>query len=483
MFFKQKVLRALFSRDGQRMEISPIHTDEPAVICYPRIVDISFTEGVYVDTCQYTIQLEADVLLDNNNEIDLDGSPIFQEGMNEVQILQASGRFIESYSDSWSLEVDDSNGESKNLARSYRISRNLSATGKDHYGPDDLLPFSSNPSPLSGVNSPLKKKAWEQARDFVHFRMKDSVSGNYPNVIGKIGSGIVNLVNTYEGYSHTRTENIGIDDGTYSISENWLLSSGKAYENYNMSISTSIDNPFVNVSINGEINGLSSLTPDSYFYGGPNNSGLNQDVSLGLVPGSGTPYKNALDKYYKITNSGKFGVGCDIFKRANNSVAVELNAQPKSITLGLNEYDGSITYALDFDNRPTNILSGVLAENINITDTYPGDVFATIPIIGRRTGPVLQFVGGRTEYRRDLNLDFTLDYTDIPYGSGRKPLLFKKPSLNEPLRSQLINLIKEVSPEKELGIRKWFLTAPVENWVPKTGQYSLNLSWTYELNR
>ena len=151
--------------------------------------------------------------------------------------------------------------------------------------------------------------------------------------------------------------------------------------------------------------------------------------------------------------------------------------------MGLNEYAGEISYALDFDNRPTNILSGVLTENISVTDTYPGDVFATIPILGRKTGPILQALGSRTEYRRDLSLDLLMDYTDLPYGSGRSSLLLQKPSLVEPTRTQLIRLVREMSPEKEPGIRKWFVSAPVENWVPKEGRYTLSLSWTYELDR
>jgi hypothetical protein len=461
ILFKQKVLRSLFSIDGQRVEISPIHTDEPSIVCYPSLSSISFSEGIYVDLCEYTIELECDTLLNNNLEVDIDGNPIFSEGMEENDILQEGARFIENYSESWSLEGDDAFAESTNLTRTYRITRNISATGKDHYGPSDLGP--------NGLPTNTKKKAWEQARDYVQFKINNSVASGYPNVMGRIGSGIINLVDSYNGYNHTITENIGIDDGSYSVTENWLLASGTAYENYSMTVSQSVDNPFVSVSINGEIKGLSSISPSGTLYGGNDGSGI-------------TPYKNALSKYYEVSSSGKFGIGSDVFKRADNTVAVKLNAQPKTISLALNEHAGTINYSLDFDNRPTNIISGVLFENISISDTYPGDVFAVIPIMGRKTGPILQAIGGRTEYKRDLNLEIVLDYTDLPYGSGRSSLL-KKPSLVEPIRSQLINLIRDLSPEKEPGVRKWFVNAPVENWSPKEGRYSLSASWVYELSK
>ena len=161
---------------------------------------------------------------------------------------------------------------------------------------------------------------------------------------------------------------------------------------------------------------------------------------------------------------------------------MQLNSQPASVSLGLNEFAGEITYNLSFNNRPTNVISGVLSENISVNDTYPGDIFAAIPVIGRATGPVLQYIGGRTEYKRDLSIEIVMDYTDIPYDTGRNSLLLMKPSINEPTRTQLRNLIKELSPSKEPGIRKYFISPPSESWTPKEGRYSFNISWIYELD-
>ena len=87
------------------------------------------------------------------------------------------------------------------------------------------------------------------------------------------------------------------------------------------------------------------------------------------------------------------------------------NGQPNSVTVGANKFAGTLSYQLQFDNRPTNIISEVVSENIEVNDTYPGDVFTTIPVIGRKTGPVLQYLGGRTEHRRDVSLSFVMDYT------------------------------------------------------------------------
>ena len=219
------------------------------------------------------------------------------------------------------------------------------------------------------------------------------------------------------------------------------------------------------MNIDGTIKGLSQISPSGH--------GSEDKPSA---------FDNAMSKYIAVSNSGQFGLISDIYKRANNLVAVELNSQPLSISVGTNDYLGEITYSTQFDNRPSNIISGVLTESISVNDTYPGDVFAIIPVLGRKTGPVLQYIGGRTEYTRDLSINLLMDYTKIPYGSGRNTLLLKKPSVIEPSATQIGNLIKELSPQNEPGIRKYFVSPPAESWEPKTGSYSFNLTWTYELD-
>jgi hypothetical protein len=151
-----------------------------------------------------------------------------------------------------------------------------------------------------------------------------------------------------------------------------------------------------------------------------------------------------------------------------------------SISVSFNEQKGDIGYTVSYDNRPTNIISGVLTEDISINDTHPGDVFASIPIIGRKEGPILQYVGTRTEYSRDVSINLLLDYTDVAYGSKKLSLIKQKPSLVCPVRGQIINLLRELSPSGEVGVRKWYVNPIQENWNPKTGTYSIQANWTYE---
>jgi hypothetical protein len=479
IFSKQRALRALFAQDGQQVQITDILDDAGATItCFPRTISVDFTEGQYITKCDFTIILEADYLLRGDFDVEerfVDYEGTFVNGDlratdTSISTLLSSQdtAFIETYSEDWGIEADDQTGESVDNPITYRISHSLSATGKTVYGPSSES-YNYQTSPTGNLNVP----AWEQAKRFVQKKLSGGGTGiQYPNIIGQIGSGTINLVNSYGGYNHVRTEQINVTEGTYSVSENWILSSGKANEVYNLSTSTSNSDPFITVQIDGAIKGLRNLSP---VYG----SGLGS-ANFNAVSGA---YANALSKYNEISNSGRFGLISPIYKRANNLVAVALNSQPVSMSLSSNQYTGDISYNLSFNNRPTNIISGVIAESIQVNDTYPGDIFAIIPVLGRTTGPVLQYIGGRTEYKRDVSISLTMDYTKIAYGDKRNTLILKKPSLVEPTASQIAGLINELSPKNEPGVRKYFISPPSESWNPKEGTYSFNISWTYELDR
>lgn len=428
----------------------------------------------------------------------------------EKELEEFNQHFISDFDESWSIEVDEQFGENftdvplegnddqvpfRDLIqpRSYIITHSISAVGKTHYGPEG------------------KTQAWEEARKFVQNRLiHPETSGypltsGYPNMPGAtdpntfvedsegnqspkpipafFGKGALNLSHFYNGFNHSRNENIGYTDGSYSLTETWLVASGTDLETYDMTVTSSLDSPFVNIGVQGKIKGLSSIVPSSVYFGGQYlDYEVIEDEQKKDTRFLVTPYMNALEKWYKISKSGVFGLTSDLYRRANSLVAVELNSQPLEISLATNEYTGEIDYSLSFDNRPSNIISGTLLEDINVNETYPGDVFSVIPVIGRKTGPVLQYNGSRTAYTRDLTIDLTMDSTKIPYDAGRK-MLIRRPSAVNPTAEQIEKLIHELSPEGEPGIRKYFHEPPQESWNPKTGQYSLNIRWTYELDK
>lgn len=514
---KQNLIRELFKRDGQLFELLPASNatdindtdnlpDEPVIKFYPTVQSVTFEEGIYINTCKYTINLRAEVLLDNSNKIisdglvnsthtptSTDGQPYRNNGGNRVDLataLAASG-FIEDYSESWSIEVDEGKGTTDNTSdsvtsiRAYRLTRNISATGRTMYYSD------------GGAEDPVKRKeAWEQAKSYIYLSiLKDTDNNSTNNSTGYeqfpeysvgpyFGSGYLNIArDSWGGYNHLRTESIDVTNGSCTVTDTWLLSSGTSYEDYRMSLSKGSDNGLYKVSIDGTIKGLSSSHAGGSQYGGVNTN----------PPGIGNPlntqYQNALYKYNVISNSGQYGPNCHIYRRVSNIVHENLNHVPLSISLGTNQFTGEITYNLEYDTRPTNHVSGALSESISYSDTYPGDVFAVIPVIGRQTGPVLQYIGGRTEYQRNLSIELVMDkyYASGTTGTLKERIrqfgVLSKPSLNEPFKSQINALIHAYSPVNEQGIRKYFVSPPTESWDAKTGRYSLQINWTYELNR
>ena len=526
---KQNALRELFAIDGQKMEILPITGNEAAITCFPTLESINFDEGVYISICRYTITLKAEVLYDKALKVLLDGSvamnfepsgnipsmvdsaggqlafPIgksyaphaytagagFSQRETLETMMQRVGGFVEDFSENWAIELDDgmhntnmvdpsTSPRPANILRGYRLTRNMSATGKTMFSD-------------SG-----RYEAWQQAKGFILKKLYDPSGSmsDYPKLTldHLLASGFLNLADTtFGGYNHSRTESIDKTAGTYSTSDTWLLSSGTAHESYSTSFSSSAEANASTATIEGTIKGLTSISASGNIYGGNDyNSSTTNNA-----------YDNAVLKYQSVTNSGYFGVGCHVYKRLQNVSSLSFSPQPTSVTIGTNEFSGEITYNLTFSTAPGNVFMGTSSENISINDTYPGDVFAIIPVLGRANGPVLQYLGSRTEYKRDVTISMVFNSTSsrlvtttaTPYGSStttlnpihqitknRDQYVFSKPSLFEPNRSLLFNLMKSLSPAYEIGVKKYFLSPPVETWNPFDRSYSISLSWTYELD-
>lgn len=491
MLAKQRGIRELFASDG--LYLSVYHSYDtggnPSFSCYCNVESIQFDEGPWVNTCDYTVQLTTYVIYFNEQ-----GPPGYPHELNDThpdnpmsglsptnynflhgdtfayaESGYISGAYIEDFSEDWSFEEDDRyfnvDDEGFIKAPAFRVTRNLSATGRTAHVEDKSI------------------NGWTIAKDFVVNYLSSGTRGNYgierTGILDSYlnhdaqGEGFFSkVISSGDYFNYAVTENFSVTEGTYSLSETFIVCSGGsesgAMESYELSVGTDHQDPFVNVSINGDIQGLTQMLPQKFL------------VESGK-------FDMAMRHWGKISGSGLFGVNSPIYKRANSAIGVALNSQPKNISVGLNKKDGIINYSLDFDNRPTNFISGVSYENVTINDTYPGDVYATIPVIGRKTGPIFQAMGTRTEYRRDVSIEVILDYTDTYYPSGHPHAahfaMLKKPILREPYRTQFTQFISGVSPVSEPGVRKYFLNPTTETWSPKEGRYSLNLSWVYELDR
>ena len=165
--------------------------------------------------------------------------------------------------------------------------------------------------------------------------------------------------------------------------------------------------------------------------------------------------------------------------------ALKLNPEPVSTSVNFNKSLGEIDYTITYDNRPTAIFSNVLAENITITDTYPGDIYAMMPTLNTTTGPLFQYIGGVTQYERTLNVDLSISHEGLGTDDAKKLTgkgwLMRSPSKNPAIRDKLSLLVAECCPLQEPNYRKVVVNPINETWEPKNGRYTLSISWTYEL--
>jgi len=463
IFLKQQAIRGLFAHDGQKMEFSSIRNDEPIIKFYPTVESINFEEGIYTNLCRYTIVLNAPVLF-NNDDKPLDAASTFYTGTQENKTYH-----IDDFSDTWSIELDDSFGRTLNnnpivTPRSYKVSRTVSATGRTMYFPNGN-----------------RYEAWEQAKKFVRYNiLNENVSSpaNQPKVTqfptfvkdSKFASKLLDIPTNFkgvsEGFNHIRSENIDKTAGTYSLTDSWILTeldddNIPALENYNISTNSSTGSPYVTVSIDGNIKGLSDSRTKSNIY------------------------TAALNKFNAISRNQTWDTNNVLYKRANSTTIKPLNVIPTSISITSNELSGELSYNITYDNRPSNGYQNFFSqEKITINDTYPGDVYSLIPVINNLTGPLFQYIGGRTEYRRDLTIEFVVNKSLLSNRINLKgKSIYKNPSTNPQIKGIINNIVLSASPAQEPGIYKYFLNPVSENWDPKTGQYSVQISWTYEFFR
>lgn len=408
---KQEALRTLFSTDGLTLEIQSMDGSQP-LKCNPRIINIEIADGTWYDRVEYTITVEADKL--------------YPETDSSTDNLD----YISDFSENWAIETNEDQYESYGLGRTYRLSHSINAKGKRFYD----------------ETGTLTKEAWEQARDFVQPRL------GFDSQI-MLSSGVNYLPSYYNGFNLIRSEDIDKIGGGYSVSENWVLASGKATESFSINMENSLDNPYKSVTIDGDIVGFEER---------------NSDMSL-----SSTKWDNALAKFVAVSGLAH--------SRAQTFSGLNLNVIPLSFTQGRNPITGTISYGIQYNTRPMRLIDGAISESVTISNSNRGDVFAAIFCIGREAGPILQYLGASTEATRSLNIEVVISptvYTDTSL-STLKSLMNTTPRTNPLYSGAIANLIDAANPIFN-GFTTSLRSAPQESWDFLTGRYSYNVTWTYE---
>lgn len=357
--------------------------------------------------------------------ITLEATQMFPE--SETDIVP----YLSDQTENWNVEVDESLAEGVDIPRTYRLSHSISAVGKTVYD----------------SNGDLVSTGWEQARTWVQAQM-----GLDSSII--TSSGVQNLPSYYGGFNLVRTEQIDKYAGSYFVTENWTLASGSALESFDINISNNIDDPLTNVSINGQITGLE-----------------NRNANNELVTHK---YANAVTKFSAVSGQ--------LFSRAQQYSGYNLNIQPITMTVGRNPVAGTITYANTYNDRPSNIVPGALTERVTINDSLVGQAFASIFVLGRSRGPILQSLNTKPALTRQLSIELVMPRAD--FGSNTladlKDAFFTQNPRVAPATASALETIHDAANPGNNGYTNVFGEAPQETWDAKTGRYTYSKQWTFE---
>lgn len=435
----QDGLREAFNAEGLLLEVK---CGTGIILqAYPRVSSINFppSSNNWVYTSPYTITLawEKDDLAEDTGVMP---------------------PYVKSVSESWGIEQDDSqsfyhwapNGQEDKGPLPWRVTHNLSATGKRSY---------------TGVGT-VASEAWEQAQTWVLARLGWTPSDTEgamltgPKILGS--HGVINLTSgDYTAYNHMRTKTIDEAGGAFSVTESWIavLSSGvgwngPAVEDFNISVKQGIDSDFTTVSVQGSIQGLEERT-----YG--SNPG---DFT---IPSGSTKYDNAKTAWgiieSKLYHRAR-QVADPLATRTLNTIAV-------SKTVSHSPVKGAISYGYDYNDRPCNIISGSLSEVLTISDTNPTDVFASHVVLGRANGPILQSLSTVTASIREVSFEVVM----APYAGCDSCTSMRTEAPRTTVQTALCCFETELTS----SYSQVFKTADRESWNPKIGRYSRNIAWTY----
>ena len=463
---KQEKIRTLFSNPVISGVSKPIYVnitnwgETTSGLKFAAFVDdISFDSSSRgVNPQSYTINLRCDSFLSSADDN-------FENNNDELEATYA----ITNITENFDIAEDDRvnvkfAGAGVDVAldsvnKIYTVSRSTSVVGAPRYDSDGNY--------VSGA-------PWQQASGYMY------------NVLG-LGSGIVptgrhSFLSNFgpSGYkiaNRVISENIDKEEGTYAITESFTAYSGDpVIHTISVDVSTA-ENQTRTVSVQGTIEGLNTEDP---FAVTKNN------------------FVNASGFNAKINPTDLSEIPSGYFYGKSLSQLSWLNPIPRSRSLGRDIQGGSMSYSYSFDDRPPNLVSGSVSESINISDTYPGELFSATPVIGRNQ-PILQYLNSRSEFKRNLSINIIMgqttnnwSYSDAPSGYWgaasqsdiQKWFLTDKPS-NISIPSGNLNTIFQAAnpvndPNFTVRGGKCFHSAPNESWDAYSKTYSYSIEWTYE---
>lgn len=440
-------LREAFQRDFHLLHLGCVGTPPPyppIISGYPKILSMDFSpkSDNYVQQTEYTINLELPTLVGTGFE------PVGVTGgygdLSKWGLLSVSDEFSVEFLDERAGGDIGIAGFSGRLPSVFSVQRTLSAQGET----------------LGTGQGGVPVDAWRRAKNWITDQLSGYEQGFPPEATGIsglmcLGTGL-NYLNQFRNVSVNKVE------GTCNASVSFVAASGYSYEDMDVSIDRSADNPYITVTINGAINGLANLS------GTYNQCGDDHWAS----EAKDTKFKNALNDWPSVSGAAfsRAEAVYDTVPRTKFARIRNLNIWPLTETIGYNMIAGTVSYSNTYDDRPYNCYTGALTETINITETNPNDIFASLTVLGRANGPLLQQIGTVGPTVRDISIDAMIpiqtgcDITNIAE-------FFGAPDVYD-------TFIQAYRDHLELTYAQVFINSQGKTWEPKMGHFTQNISFT-----
>lgn len=443
-------LRKILTQNGNILHIVKGNDDSPILRAKGGILrsfDINDSPNNWIHYVQYGAVLEFNSIDFGDNTEDCSSTFLDPTTYNTNGIIDITKYKIKSFSDSWSITFDENdsfnkiknNDNNTNLNidnHSFNIQYTISAVGKHFFKYDDEETGESKLLP-----------AWEQAKNFVQYRLYNQVI----NLIGNIlkdtyssacsstdglndiltpgsGTGLLKgLMNDYKIYNEIISCNTSESEGSFSATYSAIVKSSlgnSAWSSMNakhtlrktITTNNSIGTKITNVTINGTIEGL--------IEGGIIRTNepltLPEQGSFLIYNGSGqSKYNNAKDLLDKIFDDNDYGNGIgecgkkDLKLFFKNAIGIDINISPTPadcipdpphpINFNLtHDYNGGIiNYTVEYsDSR----YCGRKFNEISIQISKPTKIYATFNIPNSKTCAIIQELGTYTAKRVTLTI-------------------------------------------------------------------------------
>lgn len=410
------------------------------------VKNISFNESQnkWVNYAPYTIELEFNEIdfigCSNNPQIACNSSFFHTPHQSSSEItsdylIDIKQFKIKEFSDKWTISIDNQIYENYSSVYNniFKVTYTLSATGKNYYVEDKLIP------------------AWQQAKLFVQDRLYKQVRGLISGILqitpnnqdgctpdksidqlhqvdntsprdGGLLSGFNTVLDSSPNYT-IYNEQIDCEtsesDGSFSITYNAIckiyngnlsVAQNSAIHSYTHDINISEDggSQEVTITASGKIQGLIA---GGFIYNNNNDFNLPANGTFIVsLDGNNTKYSNALNYYSSIGNTSdiynsfKDVLGINKAKLLIKGATSAEYPSPTNFTLDHKFNEGAIEWSATYV-KSQEMINNKGYTNISIIRTDPIDIVQEFIVPGRSLGPILQKLNTKTNRRISINID------------------------------------------------------------------------------